>query len=76
MADIDLGMAIDALDAGTEFLAFAAIPSRFQHRAQCLAQPAFRDLGAVFRPVGFNQAGAGVVAGLGPVGRARRRRRP
>ncbi|MNQ63158.1 hypothetical protein D3C85_775290 [compost metagenome] len=65
MADIDFGVAVDAFDAGAEFLALAAIPRRFQHRAQRLAQPAFRDLGAVFGPVRFDQASRGIVAGDG-----------
>lgn len=62
MADVDLGVAVDALDTGAEFLALAAIPGLFQHAAQRLAQPAFRDLGAVLGPVGLDQAGLGVVA--------------
>src|SRR5690606_26063243 len=66
--DVDFGVTVDALDASAEFFAFAAIPGGVQDGAQRLAQPAFGDLGAVSRPVGFDQASLGAVGADGETG--------
>lgn len=59
--DVDLGVPIDALDPRAELLALAAIPRGLQHRPEHLAQPAFRNLGAVLGPVGLDDAGLRIV---------------
>src|SRR5690606_508964 len=56
MTDVDFGRALTyALEPCTETFAFAAIEDLVNHRAQCRAQPAFRNLGPVFSPIGLDQ---------------------
>ena len=57
VGDIDAGLAIGfALQAGAEFVALAGGIERIEHLAQAFADDVLRQLGAVFGPVGLENA--------------------
>ncbi len=60
MGDVDLAALRGAFDACAELIALASVVQGVQDAAQQLAHASLRQLGAVFRPVGFHQAGAGL----------------
>src|SRR5699024_5310093 len=55
VADVDLGLAVDAFETGAETLALAAVEYLVDNGAQRTAYPPFGDFGPVFGPVGLHQ---------------------
>src|SRR5690606_39481439 len=62
VADIDFGgVGVDAFQTHAEALAFATVEDLINDGAQNRADPAFGNLGAVFGPVGFDEACARIL---------------
>src|SRR3546814_8014482 len=60
MADVDFGLAIDALQARREAITLAAVERRVEQATQYAAQPAFWNFGAILGPISLDEARLGI----------------